>query len=270
MSSTKNNKPKEEKIFSRGGDDETFCRPKKYTFWRIFWGLFFIAAAGTVILSALNTLAFDINIGWLFLGVFLVATFLYSIFKLQWFGVFLSAAGVATILAKNIDVIDSSGSAIGAIWATAVLLSIGFSVLFRSRNKSHRCNSYGHSQVDRKYERVIDSEDDSEIFVEVNFGSTVKYVNTKKFQHATIKSNFGSITAYFDNADIDGDKATIDIDGSFSGIELYIPKTWHVINSINCNLAGIDEKNSPRLPQNPKTVILAGTLNLAGIEIIYV
>jgi hypothetical protein len=287
MSSAKdtNHKPEEAEIFSRGKCDEMFCRRKKYTVWRIFWGLFFIVAAAAVVLSALGILTFGINIGWLVLSIFLAAIFLRSLFSLHWFGVFIPAAGIITILARATDTIVLTDSAIGAVWTAAVLLAIGFSVLFHRQYKSyhwhHHKAAFHGAPYDRnphtgrkydKHEHVINSEDDSEIFVDVNFGSTVKYINTKDFRHAALKSNFGSITAYFDNADIQTDKAVIEINGSFSGIELYLPKTWQVVNNINCSLAGVEEKNSPRPPlgPDPKAVTLIGSLNLSGLEIIYV
>jgi hypothetical protein len=268
-----NHEPDESEIFFRGEDEEIFYYRKDYTVWRIFWGLFFIAAAATVVLSALGILTFGVNIGWLILGLLLVAIFLHSLFSLHWFGVFIPAAAIVTILAKITDTLDITDSTIGAVWIAAGLLSIGFSVLFRSRREPHHwrhAHATSHGRQYDKHERVINSKDDSEIFVDVNFGSTVKHVNTKDFKHANFKCSFGSITAYFDDADIKKDKAIIEISASFSGIELYIPKTWHIINSINSNLAGVQEKNSPHLGENPKTVTLVGQLNLSGVEIIYV
>ena len=74
---------------------------------------------------------------------------------------------------------------------------------------------------------------------------------------------------YFDRAHVGENGAVINIDASFSGIELYIPKTWKLVNNMNVSLAGVEEKNSRNVTEEV-TVTLTGDIKFSGIEIIYV
>ncbi len=243
---------------------------KKYGIWRAFWGLFFLAAAAAVALSAAGIFTFGINIGWLLLIIFLSAIGIGSLVKLQWFGFFMPAAGIITILATQTDLVNLSGRGIGTLWATAALVAIGFSILFHRRWGSHNSHKYRGD-----YDKVIDEADGEETTVHVSFGSTIKYINSEDFRRAVLECQFGAIKAYFDNAKIKGDSAVIEINGSFSGVELFIPRNWRVVNDLHANLAGVEEKNghgsrSSDSEKGGKTVTLVGNINLAGVEITYV
>ncbi len=63
--------------------------------------------------------------------------------------------------------------------------------------------------------------------------------------------------------------AIVRIDASFSGIELYIPKTWNIDNKINVFLGAISEKNrNNQITTN--TLTLVGDIKFSGVEIIYI
>ncbi|MDR1196957.1 MAG: hypothetical protein LBL08_01630 [Candidatus Nomurabacteria bacterium] len=244
-------------------------RPRRFGVWRVFWGLLFLVAAATIVLSLLDvfTLSGISNIGWLVLAIFLAALTIASLFRLKWFGLFLPLAGIATIANYQTEYLSVSDSTIGAIWAVAGLAAIGFSILF------HRRRYWHHRRKNRPSPRHNKTTEDSDISIDVNFGSAIKYVESDDFRHARIDCNFSSVKIYFDNASIKGDKATIDLlDASFSGLELYIPSAWRIVNNVHCSLAGIEEKNQRRRfdPKDEKIVELTGELNLSGVEIIYV
>jgi len=261
---------KDNKVCSRG--DDTGCGRSRIGLWRIFWGLFFIAAATAVIFNILNIYTFaGLNVGWIILGIFLIALTINCLFKLNWFGVFIPLAGLATIANYQTEYLNVTDQTIGAIWIVAGLLAIGFSILFhRSWHKYVHVGGFKNDFSD-KYEKVIDQEDDSEIFVKVHMGSTIKHVNTDDFKRAVLKANLGAIKVYFDNAKIKGDKAEIIVDGSLSGFELYIPREWRVVNNVKCSLAGVEEKyHRASDSKATKTVVLSGKIDLAGIEITYV
>ena len=115
------------------------------------------------------------------------------------------------------------------------------------------------------------SDNESEIYAKASFGSTIKYVNSKSFKRALLNCNFGSMKVYFDNAEIIGGEATIAIDGSFCGIELFIPSNWVVIDEIDHVLSGMDEKNPRRgNSSNGPIVRITGNIKFSGIEIIYI
>ena len=114
-------------------------RRGKHIFWRVLIGLMFLAAAGVVVCSALGIVAWEINIGFVALVALLGALALACLLELQWFGVFLPLAGIATILNVQTDYLPQINDQIGTVWIVAVLLSIGFSILIHKK-RWHRRN----------------------------------------------------------------------------------------------------------------------------------
>ena len=74
---------------------------------------------------------------------------------------------------------------------------------------------------------------------------------------------------YFDQALIPNGKANIEVDISFSDVELYFPKSWEVINQTNTSFSGLEEKNSNNSTGTPM-VTLTGNIKFSGVTIIYV
>lgn len=253
-------------VFACGLDSQVGSRHPGL--WRVFWGLFFLVAAAAVALSTLGifTLSGINNIGWLVLAIFLLALAIASLFKLNWFGLFLPLAGIATIANYQTDYLSISGDNIAAVWIVAVMLSIGFTILFhrswRSKYRRHYRKRHGKTSASSR-------DADNEVYVNASLGSTVKYIDSDDFQRAVLKCELGSITAYFDNAKIKGDNAEIVIDGSLSGFVLYIPKDWRLVNNTRCSLGGVSESNRSSAKAT-KTVTLTGNLDLSGVEITYV
>jgi hypothetical protein len=65
------------------------------------------------------------------------------------------------------------------------------------------------------------------------------------------------------------DTAVLKLDISFSGVELYVPRSWHIENRTNVFLGGIeDEKYGNVVYTN--TLIITGDVSLAGVEIHYI
>lgn len=122
---------------------------------------------------------------------------------------------------------------------------------------------------DTDYETIIDEEDGNRISFDTSFGASIKYVNTDDFQSASLDCSFGSMKVYFDNAMMQQPQATIYLDASFSGVELYIPKSWAMINKVHAAFGAVEEKNQ-NVPDGVHSVILTGECNFSGVTIIYV
>jgi hypothetical protein len=233
---------------------------------KIFWGLFFMAAGAFVVLDQFYAFT-NITLLSLLLTIFVVAILIKSLLKLSFTGILFSLAFLAIIYSEPLH--------LGNITPVPVLLaslfgSIGLSIIFNKHHFYRGCHfeRHGHHHRER-YSEVINGADGDVVNVDVNFGSSIKYVNSEDFKEANLKSNFGSIKAFFDNAKIKGDTATINIDLSFSGAELYIPKDWKIVNKIDATLGGVDYKNDSN-EKAKKTVTLTGRISLSGIEIIYI
>jgi len=234
-------------------------RGQKPTVWRLFWGLGFLVAACAVVLSMFGVITFGIGIGWVLLIILLTAIAIRSLLSLSWFFVFLPIAGIVTVFETQTDCMrlgEMAGEwSIGGIWVVAVLLSVGFSILFR-----------------RAWFQGLEGEAEgaAEMAAGVRFGGTTRHFDSQDFKRADLRANFGGVVARFDKAKIKGDKATITVDGSFAGFELYVPKNWKVVNKVRSTLGGVSKKGSPSVSKDSPVVTIKGKLELAGVEIIYV
>lgn len=227
---------------------------------KLFWGLFFLLAAAFVVVNQLGYITTDINIFLVVCTIFLIPIFISSVVKLNFFGALFSAAAILIIYKEplNIEQIENT-----TILLTALLGSIGLSIIFHKNHMT--CKSH----CSENYEKVIDYQDEDEINLDVSFGSSIKYINTDNFKVANIKSSFGGVKVYFDNAKIKDDTATINLDVSFSGVELYIPKEWKIVNKVNISLGAVEQKNDNR-SETTKTIVLTGDVRLGGVDIICV
>jgi predicted membrane protein len=263
------------------------------TVYRIFWGVVFLLAGAAIILNLAGVLVVPngINTGDAIWTVVLALVVLWSAIHRFWFFTFLALVGLGYVWRVQIGVGDVSfWPVIGA----ALLLSIGFSILFKGRSKRwwganneewsvyHRAKMAKKVSAEREYNGAdyeakpsvglhsASTEDGSDVYIKASFGTTVKYVDAQALKHAVIDCSFGSVKAFFDNAVVDKDGAIIEIFNSFGGVEIYLPRNWRLIDDVNCVFAGIDVKNPGFEQAAGSTVTLKGEISFGGVEIIYV
>lgn len=229
-----------------------------------FWGLFFISAAVVILVNQLGYFG-EINLFSLICTILLTPIILQSLFSLNFVGILFPLSILGIIYAEPLGITDLTPWPILAI---ALFASIGFSLIFKPFRFKRviRCKGFDNNEG---FDEIIDTEDENVVDLSVNFGSCIKYVNTEKFEKANIGCSFGEMKVYFDNAKIDGEKAIINLNVSFGGVELYIPKTWKVINKADVSLGAIEEKTRSANDTN-KTLYLYGKVNFAGVEIMYI
>ncbi|MBQ3420966.1 MAG: hypothetical protein K5986_03365 [Clostridium sp.] len=61
----------------------------------------------------------------------------------------------------------------------------------------------------------------------------------------------------------------INFDLTFGGSEIYVPKSWKVINNVSCTLGGVSEKNRGT-GEGSNVLELTGRATFGGVTIIYV
>lgn len=228
---------------------------------RIFWGLFLILSAIALIVSKLGYFS-EVNVFTLVATVFLVAIVIKSIFKMNFAGILFPIAFIGILFDNQLGITAITP---WTILIAALLGSIGFSILFKSPKK-WSSTKFSFNSPDYN---VIDAEDESHIKLESSFSDSIKYVNTDKLEQVDIRCRFGAIKVYFDNATLNEGNGILRLDASFSGVELYIPKTWTVVNRANVSLGGIEEKNRNMSTGN-NILTLVGDVSFAGVEITYI
>ena len=235
-----------------------------------FWGLFFIGAAATIILSRRGYLN-NVNLVSLVFTILLIPVIIKSISHVNFLGILFPIAVISIIYAEPLGITDLTP---WPVLITAILGSIGLSILFKKswphkHLHEYSCKNFYNSNNEENFGEVINCPDDEIIECKVNMGSSIKYVNSDNFKKARLTCSFGALKVYFDNAKPSVDGAEICLDVSFGGVELYIPKEWQIKSNLNASLGGVDEKNRPSNINGP-IVFLNGEIKLSGIEIIYI
>ena len=232
-----------------------------------FWGIFFIIASAAIIVNQLGYFT-QINLLSLILTILLIPIILKSIIHVNFAGILFPIAILAILFAEPLHITNLVP---WPILLTALLGSIGLSLLFKKSWPHRVINGHfdNHNFHHEHFEQVVNNPDDSNVDFKVSFGSGVKYVNSESLKRVNLSCSFGALKVFFENSKISTDGAEIYLDASFSGIELYIPKTWNIINNANVSLAGVEEKNHRQEPTGPQ-IILKGNISFSGVEIVYV
>ena len=108
------------------------------------------------------------------------------------------------------------------------------------------------------------------VYIKAKYTGSVKYVTSQNLKAADIESTFAGLKVYLDNAQLANGYATVNIDASFGGVELYIPKEWTVVNDVTCTFAGSEEKGArgfQSYQNGDNTIVLKGNAKFSGISI---
>ena len=227
---------------------------------KILWGVFFICAAALVILNQMGYFT-SVGLPSLICTIVLVAILAESLVHLHFFGVFFPIALLAIIYAQPLG-IDNLTPA--PVLLAALFLTIACYIMFKPKRK-HEC--FEHHTA--KFKETVDNLDDDDLNCNVTFGSSTKYLHSTNLQSAYFSCTFGALKLFFDNATLHPEGATVNIDCSFGGVEMYIPKEWRVINNTAVTLGGVEEKNPHRDDGGP-ALTLTGKISFAGITITYI
>ncbi|NRY64014.1 putative membrane protein [Clostridium beijerinckii] len=228
---------------------------------RVFWGILFILAGIFMVISKLGYFP-DINAFSLILTVFLVVIIAKSIPHLNFSGILFPIAFICIIYARQLGITAITP---WTVLMAALFGSIGLSMIF---HKNVNWIHHNHVHEDYKFEK-IDIEDEGNIIFRNSFGACIKYINTNEFEQADLNCSFGAMKVYFDNAVMSSENAIVRVNASFSGVELYIPRTWKVDNKTNVFLGSVDEKNRKN-ERSTNTLTLVGDVSFSGVEIIYI
>ncbi len=236
---------------------------------RIFWGVFFILGAIFILVAKLGFMQ-GVGIWSLIMTVFWLALLIKCIMKVYFFGIFFSLAFLVIIYAGPLDTVmpwketfTLQSITPWPVLGAALLLSVGCTMIFP---KKHKTILGMHFSGD---ETIIDEKDEDRCECFVRFGASTKYINSDAFESAFLEANFGGLKVFFDNAVMKGTEAYVTMNNNFAGMELYVPKTWTVVNQIKNSFAGVDEKGHC-MPDGVHTLYLKGENCFGGITIIYV
>jgi predicted membrane protein len=237
--------------------------------------MFFLVAGFALIAQLFGLFVFSINIWWIVLMIFLIAIAVSALVNLNWFLVFVPIAGIVSILNWQTDVITLGNDVYYALFGTAVLLAIGFSILFHK--KSYR--EFRRAHLKRDYEAYLSGEhtepsDHTDtgkvVHVSAHLGEAVRYIDSKELEKVFIETRMGAAKVYFADAALSNNTADITVDCSLGAIELHVPRSWRIVSGVNAVLGGVSENGHAELTKESPVVNIHGNASLGGIEIYYV
>lgn len=228
----------------------------------LFWGLFLIASAVLILVAKLGAFP-DMSVMKIFWTLVFVVALVNSVVKLAFPGIFFSLAFLGILYDVELGITAITP---WTILFAALLLSIGTSLIYTPNKKKKTVN---HRQVDSSDFVVFDEEDGSRFDFSSSFVGSIKYVNSDNFESANIDAKFAGMKVYFDNAIIQSGHATVNLNVSFAGVELYVPKNWRIDNQMSASFGGVEEKNRNDGADGP-ILTLRGNVSLGGVTILYV
>lgn len=231
----------------------------------VFWGLLLVLVAVFLIVNQLGFLE-DINIFTILFAIFWVSVLIEGLTKRSFGKILFSLAFLFIIFDEQLGI---KGVSNWSVLAAALLGTIGLNMIFRRKKHCHFGKINMHSENHDTQNREPNSLEGNQIFFRTVMGSAVKYVNSDNFESAFLECSFGGMQVYFDQAIIQNGTANIEVDIAFSGVELYFPKSWEVVNQTNTSFSGLEERNSNDSTGAP-LVTLTGNIKFSGVTIIYV
>lgn len=236
----------------------------------LFWGLFFIAAAVLILVVQLGEFP-AVGTVQIILTLLFGVLLLDSIIKIEFCGIFFSLAFLGILYDDQLGITEITP---WTILLVALFLSIGMDFLYKPKKKSKKTkckNDGGHAgmEMDDKSFTIYDEQDGNQFDFTSSFAGSIKYVNSDNFESANIEAKFAGMKVYFDNAIIQNGHATVNLNVSFAGVELYIPRNWRVENCMSASFGGVEERNKNTNADGP-VLTLRGHVSLGGVTILYV
>ena len=237
---------------------------------RIFWGVMAIFGGAILILHMMGIGAEYSLIpilGSLVLGAVSIENFAHCNF----FGGFIPLGIVAYIWRTELRIEEVNPA---LLIAAMVLLSIGFTAIFRPFRKKRR-HGCGRHHADRQSSTFTSENAGVQtgeiIYIESNFGECSRYIRSDNLKLVDLDINFSGAKIYFEDCKVSEEGLTITADVNFSGVTLFVPRHWQIDNKCAA-FAGAVENTGVRPPADTvlSSVQLTGEVNFGSIKIIYV
>ena len=230
-----------------------------------FWGLICILGAILIFGNLFGFLPFTFSL-WKIIGTLIcLSVIIDGIKERSFYSPLFGIAIVFYLFKEDLGFEDIS------FWLLMVgtwLLAWGLTSIFHPEKNHIKVNKQIEINFGDDDTENVEYSTNSIINITSSFGEKVQYIQTNDLQYVTIDSKFSGLKLYFDQATIQN-QATIEIDGNFTGIELYVPKEWNVQSHVRAFFGGVDEKGQPSSSGYP-TLNITGRVHFGGVEIHYI
>ena len=103
---------------------------------------------------------------------------------------------------------------------------------------------------------------------EVAFGTGTFYKQDQELVEDQVEVGFGNAKIYYDNAEMLGDFATLNIEVGFGNAVIYVPQHWRVDLKVE-TFCGAAKADAPVAPTS-KTLIIRGDVAFGKLGVVYV
>ncbi|MGN1206403.1 MAG: LiaF transmembrane domain-containing protein [Eubacterium sp.] len=232
----------------------------------IFWGVLLLLGAVYILAHSLGYTP-DISLVRIVIGVICVMSFIKSALRMEFFGMLFS---LAVLLIVFDHVLGIEALTPWPVLGAAILGSIGLDMIFGSRARAYR-NRKAHRNINMKNEGAVDVDtsqvEGDSVVISGLFNGTKKNINSNAFKKAFIDCKFCGMEVNMDNAIIQSGSAVVDLSVHFSGVEIYIPSNWHVVNNTDCSFGSVEEHHVNGVAEDGPTLVLQGNVRFSGVEI---
>lgn len=188
----------------------------------VLWGLALILIAAYVVINKLGIVE-NVPVVAIIISLACLYFIVRGIFKINFFEIFIPIALLGCVYSDIINewmVYDFNKLIPLPIFFVALLLAIGFSLIFKSKKKVDFGSREGLGN------RSGGAASDKWVTLKSTFDGATRYVNSQCLEGATIDNNFGKNVVYFNNAVLSSGSVQIDVDNNFGETALYLPNTW--------------------------------------------
>lgn len=248
---------------------------------KIFWGLLLVLGAVALIACQIELIRGDWIIP-VFAVIILGAGVVNGIVNRNFGYILFSLALLVIVLGSFLGVPVLKEISPWAVLVAALLLTIGFGLLFPNFEKSRWKKTYfvnhndGSVKMDMKREKgvggenVIDGEtrNGDVVCYENKFGNAVKYL-VGGVSLVEIHSDFGAFEIFFNDAVLVENKAEVRVNSSFGEVKLHIPAAWKVVLDVSSSIGGVEEHGSCN-PEGEKELHICGNVSFGQLEIEYI
>ncbi len=235
---------------------------------KIFWGLFLLLASAYLIISGLGIIP-AVGVLRAVGTVICIGIIVSSICNLSFGGILFPLAFIGIMYD---EVLHIESITPWPLLIAALLGTIGLNLIFGGMRIKVMCKSESQKCKHEKQQwenASVEEMNGEEIKIVTRFGSVIRYINSENFQSADVTVRFGAAKIYMDNAMVPAGNATLNLDVSFGGVEIYVPKNWQVINHLDASFGGVEEKGK-QSTDVVSTLTLQGSANFSGVEIRYI
>ena len=240
---------------------------------KVIWGLILILLAVGIIMYKLGSpaLAFlpGFKVWQIILGIVFLAILIDSIAKLSFEGIMFSIAFLCIVFAEQLKI---QKLVPWTVLLAALLLSIGFNMIFGKHRRQNKhpyvengsCSENSTYFLPAKEAETVEGE---YIYERASFGGVTKYIHSDNFNYAQLENSFAGMEIFFDKVQVPSGHATIEINSSFGGVEIYVPKEWKVVNNVSSFAGACEVDDRSWTGDTDVEISLIGSNRFGGVEV---